>query len=246
MQLTTDAIVLHRVDYRDYDRMVTLFSPELGRIDAVARGCRKPTSPLMNSAEMFCAGQYTLHVSGGRHTITQCEIKDSFFDLRLDYDRLLHGMYYLSLADMAALPDQSAPEVFFLLLKALAHLCYSGLDARMLTACFEMRYMPLMGFRPMMDRCVICGTPVDGEGRFDEARGGVVCLRCPSHAPRISAGARRIIMKAPMTDYSVVPKLDGHPDWPEAARLYRPFVERRIERRFRQSAPDTPPTEEKQ
>ncbi len=240
MQLTTDAIVLNRVDYRDYDRMVTLFSPEHGRIDAVARGCRKPTSPLMNSAEMFCAGQYTLNLSGGRYTITQCEIKDSFFALRYDYDRLMHGIYWLSLADAAALPDQSAPEVFMLLLKALAHLCYSELDARMLTACFEMRYMPLMGFRPMVDRCVVCGAQVDGEARFDEERGGVVCLKCPSHAPKISAGARRILYKAPLTDYSVVPKLEGHPDWEEAARLYRPFVERRIERRFRQAAPDVP------
>jgi len=240
MQLTTDAIVLNRVDYRDYDRMVTLFSPEHGRIDAVARGCKKPTSPLMNSAEMFCAGQYTLNLSGGRYTITQCEIKDCFLALRYDYDRLLHGIYWLSLADAAALPDQPAPEIFMLLLKALAHLCYSELDARMLTACFEMRYMPLMGFRPMVDQCVICGAKVDGEARFDEEKGGVVCLRCPSHAPRISAGARRILYKAPLTDYLVVPKLEGHPDWEEAARLYRPFVERRIERRFRQAAPDVP------
>lgn len=240
MQFTTDAIVLRRVDYRDYDRMVTLFSPDRGRIDAVARGCRRPKSALMNAAEVFCAGQFSLHEAGGRYSITQCEIKDSFYDLRFDYDRLIHGMYYLSLADMAAMPDQEAAEVFMLLLKALAHLCYSGLPAAMLTASFEMRYMPLMGFRPLMDRCVICGNPVNGEARFDEALGGVVCKLCPSVAPCISAGARRIIYKAPLTDYSVVPKLDGHPDWPEAARLYRPFVERRIERRFRQATPELP------
>ncbi len=240
MQFTTDAIVLRRTDYRDYDRMVTLFSPDCGRIDAIARGCRRPKSALMNAAEVFCAGQFTLHEAGGRYSVTQCEIKDSFYDLRFDYERLLHGMYYLSLADMAALPDQGAPDVFMLLLKALAHLCYSGLPAAMLTASFEMRYMPLMGFCPCMDRCVICGAPVNGAARFDEALGGVVCDACPSGAPRISAGARRIILRAPMTDYQTVPKLDGHPDWPEAARLYRPFVERRIERRFRQVTPELP------
>ena len=40
MLYTTDAIVLRHADYRDYDRMLTLFSPEYGRIDAIARGCR--------------------------------------------------------------------------------------------------------------------------------------------------------------------------------------------------------------
>ena len=44
-----DALVLNHVNYRDYDRMVTLLSPTLGRVDAVARGCRKPKSPLMNA-----------------------------------------------------------------------------------------------------------------------------------------------------------------------------------------------------
>ena len=39
--LNTPALVIRRADYSDYDRMVTLFSPEHGRIDAIARGCRK-------------------------------------------------------------------------------------------------------------------------------------------------------------------------------------------------------------
>ena len=133
MQFTTDAIVLRRADYRDYDRMLTLFSPEHGRIDAVARGCRRAKSALVNASEVFTAGQFTIHGRGGRHSVIQCEIKDSFFDLRYDYERLVHGMYYLGLADMASLPEQGAPDVFMLLLKELAHLCYSELPPAMLT-----------------------------------------------------------------------------------------------------------------
>ena len=139
MLYTTDAIVLRHADYRDYDRMLTLFSPEYGRIDAIARGCRRPRSALVGASEVFCAGQYTINASGERHSVTQCEIKDSYYDLRLDYDRLMHGLYYLSLADAAALPSQAAPDIFFLLLKALAHLSYSELPAALLSACVEMR-----------------------------------------------------------------------------------------------------------
>ena len=40
-QITTNAIVLRRADYRENDRMLTLFSPTLGRIDALCRGCRR-------------------------------------------------------------------------------------------------------------------------------------------------------------------------------------------------------------
>ena len=128
-----------------------------------------------------------------------------------------------------------------LLLKALAHLTYSQLPAALLTASFEMRYMPLMGYLPQMERCVVCGRePEPGDVRFDEERGGVACGACSSSAPRISNGARRIIWRAAQTDFNTVPKLDGHPDWPEAARLYRPFVTRRIERRIKSDMPALP------
>ena len=60
-QITTNAIVLRRVDYRENDRMLTLFSPTLGRIDALCRGCRRQKSPLMAASELFCTGEYVLY-----------------------------------------------------------------------------------------------------------------------------------------------------------------------------------------
>ena len=43
----TQAIVTGYTDYRDDDRMLTLFSAERGRIECKARSCRKPTSKLL-------------------------------------------------------------------------------------------------------------------------------------------------------------------------------------------------------
>ena len=55
--ITTPGLVLRRADYSDYDRMVTIFSPEMGRLDAIARGCRRPKSPLVNAVETFTASR---------------------------------------------------------------------------------------------------------------------------------------------------------------------------------------------
>ena len=244
MTYTTDGIILRRADYKDYDRMVTIMSPKLGRIDAIARGCRRPKSPLGSVSDVFCAGQFTINVTHERHSIVQCALSDSYYDLRADYERLLHGMYALSLADAATLPGESCEPIFFLLLKALAHLCYTDLPAALLTSAFEMRYMPLMGYQPQMERCVICGKALPDSARFDEARGGVVCEDCDPDQPLITRGARRIIWRAPQTDYTAVPRLVGHADWPLAARLYRPFVLRRIDRRLRVEPPPLPEDED--
>ena len=100
--------------------------------------------------------------------------------------------------------------------------------------------MPMMGYLPRMDHCALCDEPVTGAGRFDAERGGAICSRCPSDAPMMTDGARRIILKAARTDMNVIDKLDGHPDWPLAARLYRPFVLQRIDRRNNKVTPELP------
>ena len=60
-QTERTAIVLRAVNYRDSDRMLTLFSPVFGRIEAKARGCRKPKARLLAASEPFALWEYTLY-----------------------------------------------------------------------------------------------------------------------------------------------------------------------------------------
>ncbi len=225
---TTPAIVIRRADYSDYDRMITLFSPEMGRIDAIARGCRRPKSPLINAVEPFTSGEFQLFAHKERFSLEQCQISDSYFELRSDYDRLCHGVYWLKLLDDAILPDTTAPELFITTLRALAHLNYGELPPALVTMAFEMHFMALNGLSPRMDACMCCGRPIDGDARFDALLGGAVCMNCPSAAPKISNGARRIIMKLPHTQFDRFQLVDGHPNWPEAARLFRVYMDQRM------------------
>lgn len=226
--LNTPALVIRHADYADYDRMVTLFTPEYGRIDAVARGCRRPKSPLVNAVEPFTSGEYLLYFRKNRYSIDHCQITESFYELRIDYDRLMHGVYWLKLLDAALMPEVAAPQLFMITLHALAHLNYSDIPPELLTAAYEMHFLAQLGFAPCMDRCMLCGRPIDGDARFDAHLGGAVCLHCSSSAPRISNGTRRIIMKTPRTQYDKVALLEDRPEWPEAAKLFRTYVDRRI------------------
>ena len=226
--LTTPALVIRRADYSDYDRMVTLFSPELGRIDAIARGCRRPKSPLVNTVEPFTSGEFQLYSHRERFTLEQCQISDSYFELRTDYDRLRHGVYWLRLLDTAILPDTPAPELFITTLRALAHLNYGELPPELVTFAFEAHFMRLMGLSPRMDACMRCGRPVGGDARFDPELGGAVCMSCASGAPHVSNGARRILMKLPRTKFDKYQLLADRSEWPEAARLMRSYVNLRM------------------
>ena len=226
--LSTPALVIRHADYADYDRMVTLFTPEYGRIDAIARGCRRPKSPLVNAVEPFTSGEYQLYFRKDRYSIDHCQITESFYELRIDYDRLMHGVYWLKLLDAALMPEVAAPQLFMITLRALAHLNYSDIPPELLTMSFEMHFLAQLGFAPGMNQCMQCGRPIDGDARFDARLGGTVCLHCPSNAPKVSNGARRIMMKTPRTQYDKVSLLEDRPEWPEAARLFRTYVDRRM------------------
>lgn len=228
MRFVTLGVVIRYANYGDSDRMVTLLTPGRGRLEAVARGCRRPKSPLVNAAELFTSGEFTLFSKNSRNAMEQCQISDSFFPLRTDYDRLSHGVYWLKLIDAAIVPDEPAEGIFQLTLRGLAHLAYSALPPALLTFAFEMQLMAIEGYAPRVDACVRCGAPLEGEARFDARRGGAVCVGCAPHAPRISYGARRILFRLPQTPYDAVEKLSRHPDWPEAARLMRPYVTERL------------------
>jgi DNA repair protein RecO (recombination protein O) len=227
-QLITPALVLRRSDYSDYDRMVTLFSPEHGRIDAIARGCRRPKSPLVNAVEPFTSGEFQLYLHRERFTLEQCQISENYYGLRSDYDRLVHGVAWLRLLDTAILPDSPAPELFIITLRALAHLNYGELPPALVTFAFECHFMRLMGLSPRMDACVRCGKPVTGDAHFDAELGGVLCDACRGYAPRISNGARRILMKTPRTQFDKFQLLHDRPEWPEAAKLMRSCVNLRM------------------
>ena len=137
-------------------------------------------------------------------------------------------MYWLKLLECAVMPEEANPELFMMALRALAHLNYSDLPPELLTMAFEMHLLASLGYAPRMDACAQCGKPIDGDARFDVALGGAVCLNCPSSAPKVTNLARRIMMKVPRTKYDQVALLIDHPEWKDAARLYRGYINRRL------------------
>ena len=104
--IVTQAIVLRHADYREHDRMLTLLSPSMGRIEAVCRGCKRPQSPLLAASEWFALGEYVLYAGKGRMNVSSCNVTESFFPLRTDYERLKYATYILSVAEAAAQPGE--------------------------------------------------------------------------------------------------------------------------------------------
>ncbi len=178
--LTTQAIVLRHADYRENDRMLTLLSPVLGRVEALCRGCKRPQSPLLAASEWFALGEYVLFAGKGRMTVTSCNLTESFFPLRTDYEKLKHATYLLSIAEAAAQPGERAVELFTLLARSLGRLAYTDRPAQAVTAAFLLHFSAVSGYRPRLSHCVRCARKIEDEEirLFDVENGGLLCDKC--------------------------------------------------------------------
>ncbi len=242
-QTENTAIVLRHVNYRDNDRMVTLFSPSRGRIDAVIRNCRKPKSHNLNAGELFALGDYMLYENGGRATVTSVHLIETFFPLRQDYDRLTCGVYLLNLTEAVIEPEQERQELFMLLLHTLSRLTFSDQLWRPLIAGFLLHFSVCEGFKPRLNHCVFCGghLPEEGPFFFDVREGGICCGEC------------REKRKAVVGDGAALPRplaaasvrwmrrmlLSGSASWVDTPEAYAPlpllraYVETRLGRKIR-------------
>lgn len=185
--INSQALVLHRANYRENDRMLTLFSPELGRVDALCRGCRKPNSPLLTAAELFTLGEYVFFEGKGRKIVQSCNVIESFYPLRLDYQRLSHAALMAAACLKAIQPDEPMGHLFILLARSLRRLAFEEVPAEAVSAAFLLHFVTIIGFKPRLNHCVRCGKTMGEEGAYlPVEEDGVCCLACGKDAPKRS------------------------------------------------------------
>ena len=183
--ITTRGIVLRYANYRDHDRMLTILSPNYGRMDALSRGCRRPKSALMPASELFVTGEFVFFLQNDHATLTSCQLDDTFYPLRMDPYRLTCASYMAALCAAAAQPGEDASQLYALLLKGLYYLAYdSDADALETTTAFLLLFADATGYRPRLSRCAHCRTPLDltNGAPFDIAAGGLCCPACASRS----------------------------------------------------------------
>ena len=228
--ITTQGIVLRYADYRENDRMLTLLTPFSGRADALARGCRRPGSPLMSCAELFSYGEYVLYQGKGRAGVQSFSLIDSFYPLREDYDRLRYASYMLQILEAQAIPGDRTDKLFQLLIRSLKRLCYLPLHPRAVTAAFLLMDAALSGYRPRLSHCVRCGKRLsETEARlFDIEEGGLCCSDCATRdLPAVPVSAREIVWMKDILQNGI--EKTARPPEDAPLPLLRKYVETRLE-----------------
>ncbi|ADL07686.1 DNA repair protein RecO [Thermosediminibacter oceani] len=190
---TTEAVVVGYRDLGEADRILTLFSPERGKIHAVARGVRRPRSPLMAGTQLFSYSKFLLVEGRNLDSISQCELKESFFRIREDLDRMAYGSYFAELLRISTRESEKSEELFRFFMKVL-YLLQVWEDLEFMARIFELKLMALQGYTPQLSHCVNCRNDELKEIRFSHALGGILCEKCRGSDEKSVVISRAVLM----------------------------------------------------
>jgi DNA repair protein RecO (recombination protein O) len=186
--IRVEAVVLRHSDFGEADRLLTLYTRQLGKARAIAKGARKIVSRKAGHIEPFT--HVRLQLARGRDVliVTQADTVDAHLSLRDNLVLTSQASYVIELLDRFTYVDEMEnSSIFRLLTETLSRLA-SNHDVWLVIRYYEIRLLDHLGFRPQLFECTNCGREIKAEDQFFSfGAGGVICPRCGRGLPNLQS-----------------------------------------------------------
>jgi DNA repair protein RecO (recombination protein O) len=209
--LKTEGIVLRSMRYGEADRILHVFTPNSGRLSAIAKGVRKARSRFGGRLEPFFRLDLVLYEGRSELlTVTAAETLAGFPRLREHGRAIEVASRGAAAVDRLFDPGDPHPGVYHLLANELA-LLDGDPPAHATTAnalAFRLKLLLAAGFAPQLAACASCGEREHLRG-FSGAAGGVVCSACEAGSFPLSQEAHDFLVGALGAPLAQAPPADA-------------------------------------
>ncbi len=201
MEVKTEGIVLQTVDYKENDKILTLFSPSLGRITVGAKGVKKATAKLSFAAQPFCFAEYILAEKGGRYTMTNAYLHESFFSLRYDILRFYAACAMAEVCLKVLYERENEEGLFIALLEGLKSLALAEEDEAEAVISFLLVALRESGYPLDLGFLESCDGDIGEKLWFDFADGKFASFERCERGERASLSTYHVLRKCAGLDY---------------------------------------------
>lgn len=178
MHMTTNALVLREVNYKESDKILTLLTEREGRLTVSARGCRKKDSPIAAACQLLAWGEFTLYEFRGMWSVKETASERLFDGIRSDLEKLSLASYLSEAAEVLAEEGQPDAALLSMTLNCLHALDKMHVPLVQVKAAFEWRAMALAGYEPQLERCGVCFREQPKEPHIHLGEGTIHCAAC--------------------------------------------------------------------
>ncbi len=236
----TEAIIIKKTKLGEADRILTLYTPLLGKIQAVARGVRRPRSKLAGHLELLTHSQISLARGRNLDTITGSQTINSFLPLKSNLELTSYALYAIELVDQFTADHIENYPLFQLLLETMQQLCQAG-DNELVLRYFELHLLNEVGYRPQLQRCVSCQATLEPTiNSFCPTAGGMICPNCRLSQPLtypLSVNALKVLRLLQNSDHNTISRLKMNPELSqELEAVMRAYIRYLLEREVKSVA----------
>jgi DNA repair protein RecO (recombination protein O) len=198
------AICIRAIDYSETSQIVTFFTRAAGKIDAIAKGSKRPKSPFDGPIEVLSHGNIVFIDSASEKlaTLTEFQQQPALINLSSDLFVLYACLFAAELLNKLTDDHDPHPGLFDGFLEFLhnANARYSAGNPKRgilaLLILFQLTLLREIGLQPILDRCANCktscepppqgvpkGEPAGHEIYFSSSANGLVCRDCEASFP---------------------------------------------------------------
>jgi DNA repair protein RecO (recombination protein O) len=206
----TEALIIKKTKLGEADHILTLYTPDLGKIRVVARGIRRAKSKMAGHLELVTESQILLARGHTLDIITGGQTIESFVSLKNDLELSSYALYTAELVDQFTVDNEPGTAVFHLL-RDFWHRLRLENDNELDLLYFEMQILDATGYRPQLEICTVCHrdlSPVPNA--FSPYSGGVICPECATKQPysrSITVNALKVLRFLQNQGYDTIARL---------------------------------------
>lgn len=150
-------IVIKEVQYKDNDKIITILTDTLGKISCIAKGAKKTNSPILANSQYLVYNEFVLYKSKNFYYINSASVVDTFYNLRVDLDKLESVFELTRLIQRVTDENQDTSNILKLFLNTLYILNKLNKDNNLIISTFKIKLFCLLGFMPHIKKCSNCG-----------------------------------------------------------------------------------------
>lgn len=149
-------IIISENNLGDYDKMLTMLTPGLGKISCVAKGARRPKSALLAGTQFLCFGEYIMYKGANTYNINSCETIEVFYNIRTDLDKLNYAVEITKIIRDVTEENQNSYKILQLFLNTLYVLSETEKNPELIISIFKLKLLCFLGFTPRITECTNC------------------------------------------------------------------------------------------
>ena len=174
----TKGVIIKVQDYKENDKLLWMYTEELGKVTCIAKGAKRSKSQLLSVTLPLCVGEYLLFKGKNLYNLQEGKIINSFQGLLNNLEKLTYSSYLCELIDICVENDEVNSALFKEFMICLYLLSTDALDYDLLVRAFELRLLEATGYNLELDRCCICKKKISVADYISLSHYGGVCDEC--------------------------------------------------------------------